>query len=79
MVHVEQYQMAYVAFSLISIYSFFRGDWIFGLLLLGLGGFFLFGIAMLVAWLRGESPYMGSPLEEAAYAEGRIAEEDKKI
>lgn len=73
-VHVEQYEVAMVAGSLLSVVQalglMWTGqdpNWAWLLTQWVLSALYLYGISCVVAWLRGENPYFENAAEENAY------------
>jgi len=69
-IHVEQYEAAMLAAFVFSITAVAAGaDWRVCLMAWLLGGAIIYMASLIQAWLRGEKPYEGSHLEEAAYSQ----------
>lgn len=67
LVHVEQVEAHGVVGFLLGLGSLLAGSWVVALALWGCMHVVLYAGAAIVAWFRGEDPYRGNYLEEAAY------------
>lgn len=79
-VHVEQFEAAMLLSFVVGIVMFASGsEWWVSALVWNLGGALAYCASLLQAWLRGESPYRGSHLEESAYSQTRERRADGTI
>jgi hypothetical protein len=66
-VHVEQFEVVAILSLPLAIWLVVQTNYVFAAAVILFSGFINVLTALFVAWLRGENPYRGSVLEEAAY------------
>jgi len=65
--HAEQQQASAILGDVLALICLFYGQWFWATILAAGFGALNYGAATLAALIRGEDPYRGNHLEEAAY------------